>query len=206
MKNTNKNSITILADVHGKYRRMHEIIREKDKHEYIVQIGDLGFDYSTLDNVDPNKFKIVGGNHDNYDKIIHIPHYLGDYGYTSLNKVEFFYYRGAYSIDRQYRTIGIDWWEDEQVSIDQFMKARELYREIKPDIVLTHDCPESINYHLLPPGANRYQNITGWALDELFNIHQPKMWRFGHYHQSWRMTIKGTDFRCLNELETETIL
>lgn len=205
MKNTDKNSITILADVHGKYRRMHEIIREKDKHEYIVQIGDLGFDFSTLDNVDPNKFKIVSGNHDNMDKIIHIPHYLGDYGYTELNGIHFFWYRGAYSIDRQYRTIGIDYWSDEQNNIETFMKARELYTEVKPDIVLTHDCPESINYHLLPPGANRYQNMTGWALDELFNIHQPKMWRFGHYHKSWRMTIKGTDFRCLNELETEVL-
>jgi len=69
------NSITILADVHGKYRRMHEIIREKDRHEYIVQIGDLGFDFSTLDNVDPNKFKVVCGNHDNYGQ---------NYSYSSL--------------------------------------------------------------------------------------------------------------------------
>jgi hypothetical protein len=38
-------------------------------------------------------------------------------------------------------------------------------------------------------------------LQELFNIHQPKKWFFGHYHQSWSMTINGTDFRCLNELE-----
>lgn len=198
--------ITLIGDVHGKYERYHRIIRQTDRYPYTVQLGDFGFDYGTVFNVDSTKHKILGGNHDHYDRIIHTPHYLGDYGYETLNGISFFFYRGAYSIDRQYRTIGIDWWEQEQVGIEEFMKARELYREIKPDIILTHDCPESINYHLLPPGANRYQNITGWALDELFNIHQPKMWRFGHYHQSWRMTIKGTDFRCLNELETETIL
>ena len=91
-----KNSITVLADVHGKYKRMHEIIREKDRHEHIVQIGDLGFDFSTLDNVDPDKFKIVSGNHDNMDKIINIPHYLGDYGYTTLNGISFYFYRSLF--------------------------------------------------------------------------------------------------------------
>lgn len=196
------NKITILSDVHGKYRRMHEIIREKDKHEYIVQIGDLGFDFSTLDNVDPNKFKIVGGNHDNYDKIIHIPHYLGDYGYTELNSINFFWYRGAYSIDRQYRTIGIDYWSDEENNIETFMKARELYREVKPDIVLTHDCPETIVYQMLEPNQRIYQNITNWALQELFNIHQPKRWFFGHHHQSRTIQYGDTKFVCLNELET----
>jgi len=195
--------LTVIGDVHGHYAQYERIAR---KREYTVQLGDLGFKYGCLNNLSQNHHKIIAGNHDNYDIIGLFPHYLGDYGNCSLGGVNFFFYRGAYSIDRQYRTIGIDWWEQEQVNIEQFMKARELYRETKPDIVITHDCPESINYHLLPPGANRYQNMTGWALDELFNIHQPKMWRFGHYHKSWRMTIKGTDFRCLNELEVEEIV
>lgn len=196
-----KNSITLCGDIHGKYRRMHEIIREKDKHEFIVALGDVGFCYKTLDNVDPNKFKIVGGNHDNYDKIIHIPHYLGDYGYTKLNDVEFFYYRGAFSIDRSYRTIGIDWWEDEQVSVDQFLKARDFYREIKPRIVITHDCPQNIASQMLNPGDRVYENVTGWALQELLNIHEPELWFFGHWHTSKTIQYGKTTFRCLAELE-----
>jgi len=201
-----KNSITLLGDIHGKYKRMHEVIREKDEHEYIVALGDVGFSFETLDNVDPKKFVIVGGNHDNYSKIVNIPHYLGDYGYVNnFNGIDFFFFRGAYSIDRQYRTIGVDWWEQEQLKIEDFMKARELYRQIKPDVVLTHDCPQSLYSYLLPPGAKVYENITSWALEELFNIHQPKFWRFGHFHQSWRKVVNGTDFRCLNELETEIL-
>jgi Icc-related predicted phosphoesterase len=201
-----KNKVTLIGDVHGKYKRYHEIIREKDRHEYTVQLGDFGFDYSTLKNVDPKKHVFIGGNHDNYDVINDVPHYLSDFGYmVNFNGIDFFYYRGAYSIDRQYRTIGIDWWQQEQVGIEGFMKARELYREIKPDIVLTHDCPESLIQYLIPPGAQIYQNTTSWALQELFNIHQPKIWRFGHYHNHWRMTIGRTDFRCLNELEAEVI-
>lgn len=206
MKNTNnKNSITLLGDIHGKYKRMHEVIREKDKHEYIVAVGDVGFSFETLYNVDHNKFKIVGGNHDNYDKIIHIPHYLGDYGYTELNGINFFFYRGAYSIDRQYRTIGIDWWEDEQVSIDQFMKARELYRQTKPKIVITHDCPQNIAVQMLNPGDRIFENNTSWALQELLNIHEPELWVFGHWHQSRAIQYGKTKFICLDELETYDI-
>jgi hypothetical protein len=199
------NSITLIGDIHGKYKHYHEIIREKDRHPYTIQLGDFGFNYETLKNVDHTKHKIIGGNHDNYSSINDSLNYLGDCGYSTLNGINFFYYRGAYSIDRQFRTIGIDWWEQEQVTIDQFMKARELYRIVKPDIVLTHDCPDEVSLRILDRNQRKYENLTGWALQELFNIHQPKKWRFGHYHKSWNMNISGTDFRCLNELETELL-
>lgn len=198
--------LTLIGDVHGKYKRYHEIIRKKDKYPYTVQLGDFGFDYSTLKNIDPKNHVFIGGNHDNYDIINDVPHYLGDYGYmVNFNGINFFYYRGAYSIDRRHRTIGIDWWSNEENNIDTFLEARKLYRDIKPDIVLTHDCPEEVVPLVLDRNDHIYQNITGWALQELFNIHQPKIWRFGHHHKSWRMNINGTDFRCLNELETEIL-
>ena len=194
--------ITIIGDVHGKYERYHRIIRQEDNYPYTLQLGDFGFKYDTLKNVDSTKHLILPGNHDNYHMCYRYPHFLGDYGYTSLNKVEFFYYRGAYSIDRQYRTVGIDWWEDEQVSIDQFMKARELYRETKPRIVITHDCPENIAHKMLSPGDRVYQNTTGWALQELLNNHEPELWVFGHWHRSRTIHYGKTTFMCLDELET----
>lgn len=195
-------SITVIGDVHGKYDRYHKIIRETKHHPYTIQLGDFGFKYDTLKNVDYTRHLIIGGNHDNYDICYNYPHFLFDYGYTKLNNLDFFYYRGAYSIDRHYRTIGVNWWSNEQVNIDNFMKARELYNSIKPDLVITHDCPE----FMVPTyiGKNRpvYQNITTWALQELYNIHQPKMWIHGHYHQSLTTIYGNTKFVCLDELET----
>ena len=200
-------SITIIGDVHGKYKRYHEIIRESDYVPYSVQVGDFGFDYGTLKNVDPKHHVFIGGNHDNYNKVNEIPNYLGDYGYVNnFNDIDFFFYRGAYSIDRIYRTIGIDWWEEEQLNIESFMKARELYRDIKPDIVLTHDCPEQIAQLMLHPHQRLYQNITGWALGELLNIHEPKLWIFGHWHQSRTIQYGNTKFICLDELETYNLV
>ena len=198
-------SITLIGDVHGKYEHYHKIVRQTERHPYTLQIGDFGFKYDTLKNVDSTRHLILPGNHDHYDTCYNHPHFLGDYGYTSLNRIDFFYYRGAYSIDRQYRTIGIDWWENEQVNIDQFMKARELYRDIKPEVMITHDCPQDIALQMLEPGQRAYENITSWALQELYNIHQPKLWFFGHWHRAVKIQHGNTQFVCLNELETYTL-
>ena len=198
-------SITLIGDVHGKYEHYHKIVRQTERHPYTLQIGDFGFKYDTLKNVDSTRHLILPGNHDHYDTCYNHPHFLGDYGYTSLNRIDFFYYRGAYSIDRQYRTIGIDWWENEQVNIDQFMKARELYRDIKPEVMITHDCPQDIALQMLEPGQRVYENITSWALQELYNIHQPKLWFFAHWHRSVKIQHGNTQFVCLNELETYTL-
>ena len=198
--------ITVIGDVHGKYERYHRIIRQTERHPYTLQLGDFGFKYDTLANVDATKHFIMPGNHDNYDTCYNYPHFLGDYGYTSLNKVEFFYYRGAYSVDRVYRTIGIDWWENEQVNLEGFMKARELYRTIKPEIVITHDCPEQICHQMVKPGERVFQNNTTWALGELLNIHEPKLWLFGHWHKSRTIQYGKTKFVCLAELETYNIV
>ncbi len=194
---------TIIGDVHGKYEKYHRILSRKEENPYTLQIGDLGFRYDTLKNVDHTKHLILPGNHDNYDTCYNYPHFLPDFGYmVNFNGIDFFYYRGAYSIDRQYRTIGIDWWENEQVNIDQFMKARELYRSVKPDVVISHDCPFDIATQMLHMDQRIIENNTTWALQELLNIHQPKLWFFGHWHRSKNIQYGNTKFRCLDELET----
>lgn len=196
-------SITLIGDVHQKYRRYHEIIREKDRHEYTIQIGDFGLSkYDTLNNVDANKHRIIKGNHDNQELAKNYPHFYGDYGYETLNGVSFYFYRGAYSIDKQYRTIGIDYWSNEENSIETFMKARELYGDIKPDIVLAHDCPDFMVPTYIGPYSRIYENITNWALGELYKIHPPKLFIHGHYHQSKTTVYGDTKFVCLAELET----
>lgn len=197
--------LTVIGDVHGHYDQYERMAR---KREHTVQLGDLGFKYGCLKNLDPEKHKVIGGNHDNYDIIHEFPHYLGDYGTSSLGGVEFFFYRGAYSIDKQYRTIGIDWWAQEENTIETFMEAREVYREKKPNIVISHCCPYSAIPHFLEPQyAHRIINSrTDWALQELFNIHKPKLWIFGHFHVSRSVVIEETKFICLNELETLNLL
>lgn len=193
--------IKIIGDIHGQFQEYRKLLGDS----CTVQVGDFGFRYDSLDAVDSVKHKIVGGNHDNYDTITSVPHYLGDFGLASLGGVTFFFLRGAYSIDRDQRTIGVNWWREEEISIESFLNARELYRDSEPDIVITHDCPENVSEYLISDGARRYQTKTGFMLQELFNTHKPRLWRFGHYHKSWQKDIQGTNFRCLRELEVETL-
>lgn len=192
---------TAIGDVHGYYDRYANIARDRD---YTLQIGDLGFKYGCLEDLDPERHKIVAGNHDNYDILPSLPHYLGDWGFHTLGGTEFFFLRGAYSIDRDSRTIGLDWWSQEEIPIEAFMEARTFYRELKPKIVITHTCPESLAPAFLNPRYSHRVHVTktGWMLDELFNSHQPELWVFGHFHMSKTIMEGRTRFTCLDELET----
>jgi predicted phosphodiesterase len=193
--------ITVIGDVHGHYDQYERMARKRD---FTVQLGDLGFKYGCLRNLDSSRHKVIGGNHDNYDIIHEFPNYLGDFGNCSLGGVDFFFLRGAYSIDRDLRTIGIDWWPQEEISHESFELAKELYKKTSPKIVITHCCPHSIIPHFLYPldaTGKVYNTRTDWGLQELFEVHKPSLWLFGHYHVSKSVDIEGTRFVCLNELE-----
>jgi len=196
--------LRIIGDAHGK----PEYVELAKQSEFSVQLGDLAFDYSHLRELDYTRHVFIPGNHDNYDKL---PlHALPQFGQFQLGPYSFFYVRGAFSIDMKYRRIGIDWWEQEQLSQEQLDSCVELYSRLKPDLVLTHDAPSSIGNSLFPTGILErfgwpvpFYTNTSVALEEMLNLHRPKNWFFGHFHQSLTLNqIDGTNFRCLDELET----
>lgn len=92
--------IRIVGDVHGKWESYHNVIRAQKNDIYSIQLGDMGFDYHHLSLVDATKHKILAGNHDAYDKM-NTAHWLGDF--IELNNVQFFFVRGAKSIDKNFR-------------------------------------------------------------------------------------------------------
>lgn len=47
---------------------------------------------------------------------------------------------------------------------------------------------------------------TSQALQRMFEEHQPEYWMYGHYHLTRTFKIGGTEFTCLNELDTKEIL
>lgn len=107
--------------------------------------------------------------------------------------------RGAFSIDRIYRTEGVDWWANEELTYKEFNEVIDVYIKYKPKIVITHDCPHSVRKHLF--GIDK-KSITSNGLEGLFTQHQPEIWVFGHHHISKKEMINGTKFICLAELET----
>lgn len=186
----------LIGDVHGKTKQYHAIIQELDEDS--IQLGDLGFAEEHLwflKNVDYSRHKHLGGNHDDPSYCRYMPHTLGDYGMYK----DMFFVRGAYSIDKQYRTFGMDWWPEEELSIAEGNEALELYTQIKPSIVLSHDAPHDIRYHFWGIENKSY---TSSLLQEMLDIHRPNLWVFGHHHERKDETILGTRFVCIEELGT----
>lgn len=146
--------LRIIGDVHNFHEEYCTIAQEA---EYSICVGDVGFDYTYItNNLDPEKHKIIGGNHDNYEfddtktnyhekYFKQSRHFLGDFGtYNVPNFCDIFYVRGAWSIDQKNRTIGIDWFPCEELTRAECDDALELYQTVKPEFVITHEAPFSL--------------------------------------------------------------
>jgi len=208
----------LMGDVHAEFSRLKSFL-DKSK-ELVIQLGDLGIGFpyqrkiinpeyldgkdnqafiSTIAftnfNYDINRFRYIRGNHDNPDFCATHPNYLGNFGiYEGI-----FFVSGARSIDQEFRTEDIDWWEDEELSITEMYKAIDYYRQMKPDIVITHDGPQKILSEL---HAQPFPSRSGQLFNVMMETHKPKFWYFAHHHKSWSGRIDGIRFRCLNCHET----
>jgi hypothetical protein len=193
-----KYNLRIIGDVHG---HSDSYLRLILKAEHTIQVGDLGFDYSFLSGVDARQHWIVAGNHDNYDDMVNWSHFLGDYGVHSVPGFgDIFFVRGGISIDRHLRTEGVSWWRDEELSMKRCYEALAEYTRIKPHFVVSHECPRTIVPHVMM-SPNIIPSKTKQLLEQMFATHQPTRWVFGHYHRSFKKTVDGTCFQCLDELE-----
>lgn len=100
-----------------------------------IQLGDLGIGFIKTQNYN-NKFnfdnhKFIRGNHDNPEICKKHKNYLGDYGITSQG---LFFISGADSLDKKYRTPMINWWQNEELTTNDFKKCLNLYKKEKPEI------------------------------------------------------------------------
>lgn len=199
--------ITFIGDVHGKFSQYVETCYQ---HGKTIQVGDYGLGFSQK--VDESMLKwgkdfpknrFIRGNHDNPAVCQKAQNYIEDGHYDE--KLDMFFVGGAYSIDKKLRTEGINWWKDEEVPLEKWEDITNKYRETKPSIMVTHDCPQSVVYYVKPEAFSDVPSLTRNRLEELLGYHKPELWVFGHWHTSFDMEIHGTRFVCLNEMETMTI-
>ena len=195
--------VRIIGDVHAKYG---EYLHLTDEAEYSIQLGDMGFSYNHMKELNPLNHTFFGGNHDNYDKINAVSHCHGNFGGRHLGNgavglvFNYFIVRGAYSVDKKYRTIGIDWWAEEELNREQANSCISNFEQMKPEVVISHDCPASVVPEFMTNDWKLEKSFTGLVLETMFKIHQPKTWIFGHHHNDKTVTKNGTEFICLDEL------
>lgn len=194
--------LTLIGDVHGKVEQYKEII---DNCQFSICVGDFGFKKQWewhIKNINPVNHVINMGNHD------YIPYYnfLGSTrNYEFFETLNLFTVRGAESIDKHLRTEGIDWFANEELTYQEQLEAFDFYCKVKPKIVISHDCPQTALTTMFKMGWSYGKSQTRTMLEMMFLEHKPDLWVFGHHHQSVKMNILGTEFVCLDELETLTI-
>ena len=212
--------IYLLGDIHGDWKTLNKRIQRVGADGGILlQLGDLGLGFPKMklrhgiwqqlgtaaDIRDPvhgdrfvdrrefaEHFYFIRGNHDNPRECIHHPNYMGNFGH----KFGVFFVSGGASSDRALRQDGVDWWPDEEMSRAQLEMALDIYVELKPEVVISHEAPSGL------PGSlythHSPTSRTSQALGSMLSFHRPKQWFFGHHHKQWIYRAEGTEFRCLN--------
>lgn len=202
--------ITVIGDVHDMFNEYVSIVQDS---EYTIQLGDFGnkHTWNLLDsnNIDSNKHKVLAGNNDDYNTCKRSPFYMGEFGLCQLDNRPIFYIRGGYSFSRKSSYL-------EELNFTQMIGCAELYRRIKPSIIVSHVPPTCVNRDIF--SEIDQQLLKNFGLNDdflentcrlgeyLLSIHRPKLWVFGHLHTSYHNTILGTEFVGLDKLETYKIL
>jgi len=193
----------IINDIHGEWDHYKSLIKGVD---HSIQIGDFGLGFVEFPPFPKSFFydckgehRFLRGNHDNPKECREHKWYLGDYGYLpTFGGVEsIFFLSGAYTPNFYPKKPEINWWYDEELTYAEFQKAIDLYVEKKPRIVLTHECPTIAKDDILgydPDYMTR--SATENVLQIMFDLWQPDLWVFGHYHRDWENRYQGCRFVC----------
>lgn len=199
-----------IGDVHG-FKNELALVLDNIPEDVtsVIQVGDMGIgmgqsDYwheSLEDMLKSVNGRFIRGNHDSPKQCKEMETWIQD----GLIENDVMFVGGAWSIDRQYRTKDYDWWEDEELSHERLYMITHTYDYVHPRVMVTHDCPLSVSNKLfIERGKSfsgmQYKTRTGSALEEMFKIHKPKLWLFGHWHCNVDEVIDGTRFICLDEL------
>lgn len=213
----------LVGDIHGMFNdyKFYSLgigrsLKKDEHYERSIQIGDFGLGFGSAQR-DTNinewmkenpQHRFIRGNHDNPAVCKNMAGYIADG--TVENDVMFI--GGAWSIDNPNappgwykRTENVDWWKDEECSVEEFERILSIYEVVKPRVMITHDCPHNIAGEMFW-GAGllkgpRYNTRTGDFLQTLFELHQPEEWYFGHWHFTMKYKSGRTIFQCIGELD-----
>ncbi|QIG65988.1 metallophosphatase [Ochrobactrum phage vB_OspM_OC] len=190
--------IRLIGDIHAEFDLYMENVKASPYPT--VQVGDYGIGFRSNPIItlkDSKNHRFIRGNHDDPELCKAQANWIPDG--TIEDGIMFI--GGATSIDKAWRTPGLDWWYDEECSVSDLEYFINLYEKEKPNVMVTHECPESIaDIMLAQLGRTKYPDPsrTRQALEVMKQIHQPKLHVFGHWHMDFDQVIDGTRYVCLN--------
>jgi len=176
----------------------------------IVQVGDFGY-WPTRADVDDyfleriskslrhHKIRLfwIDGNHDDHGALTPgmrhglIQHLPRGFRWQWWGK-DWMAVGGGVSVDKKWRTPGLDWFPEETLSMQQ---AEHCCRPGNVDIILSHDAPDGVDIPGLddhatpyPPECITESNQHRKVLGEICNAVLPQLVVHGHYHIAYRST------------------
>ena len=137
-----------IGDVHGKYARYEKIIADCPN---TIQVGDMGVGFRRWPHGEPYanpphakmvtaNARFIRGNHDSPSVCRNQSQWIPD-GRIEDNTM---FIGGAVSSDREFRHEEYSWWPDEELSHAELQELVDIYNIVRPEIMVTHDAPESI--------------------------------------------------------------
>ncbi len=205
-----------IGDVHGRYSPYRRIIKGAPAS---IQVGDMGVGFRRFPHGEEygnpphtlmvkHNARFIRGNHDNPAACLRHSQWLQDGSWDRITRTMFI--GGADSIDKAYRIKDFSWWPDEELSYEALNDLIALYETLRPQIMVTHDAPQQIAAEVIRPSlqgdiSSFEMTKTRAALQQMWAMHPPELWVFGHYHVSFDHVLQGTRFICLAELEYKDI-
>ncbi|HEX9087412.1 MAG TPA: metallophosphoesterase [Arthrobacter sp.] len=203
--------IGVCGDWHGSVGFSLDAVRAAAKNgvRTMVHVGDMGLDFpgpkrgryeARLNRllVEKGVTLIVSpGNHDNWDTILKLPvgpdglavwrsniPILPRGGRTVIEGLTVGGLGGGYSVDQHWRTVGKDWWADEEPTQEE---ADKLVAGGPVDVLVTHDVPSGISLTAgdfdLAPEVQERANQTRLLLRNVVDTLAPPLVFSGHWHQ-----------------------
>jgi Calcineurin-like phosphoesterase len=202
--------IRFIGDTHAKFPLYRAIatapVETDDPTNKIfvpsIQVGDFGMGFKTAPILAP-EHRFIRGNHDNPQLCAEHPNWIADGAVEDLpSGGKMMLIGGALSADKEMRVEGVTWWQGEELPQAALNRLTEVYADVKPTVMVTHDCPEVVAWDLFPGHMKfYYPSRTRQAFQMMLAIHKPDRWIFGHWHKGRNTVIGSTQFICLDELE-----
>ena len=194
------------------------------RSDYVIICGDFGlvwekdseYDRNWLNWLDSRSWTTlwIDGNHENFDLLKEYP--VEEWHGGNVQKItdniihlcrgslfniedkKIFAFGGAESRDKQFRKLGISYWEDEIPTENEMEYGRKTLdgADWNVDIVLTHSLPSHIQRELFSERSYKINALTDY-FDELDSRLNFQKWFSGHYHNSMEYDDKHILIRQL---------
>ena len=205
----------IVGDIHNEFAYLNDLINKKQP-DLLICCGEFGYWpnipwAAQFTNIKPQNSKILWceGNHEDFwslqrretdelvPNVIYMPR---GSTYTLPDGRVIMFFGGANSIDKNIRTLGVDWFPEEVIT------QKDLYNlpDIKVDIFITHTCSLEIKNIIIPRDHLKENDPSYNALSELWNIYRPSLWYFAHFHFCKTGYQGDTKWTCLGAAGMDT--